>query len=44
MSDVRMAPIVGEITRVSAIKVHRFPPDDLSSPKGSNTWNWLYPK
>jgi hypothetical protein len=43
MSDIRTAPIVGEIPRVGEIKVRQFPPDDVSSPKGSNTWNWLYP-
>jgi hypothetical protein len=41
--DIRLAPLVGRLSRVSEVVVRPFAPDDPSTPKGANTWNLLYP-
>jgi hypothetical protein len=43
MSELRFAPIIGDITSVSDVQTRLLPPNDPNSQKGRNTWNWLSP-
>src|SRR5690242_3832878 len=43
MNDSRTPPIIGKVSCVSEIRIRCLPPDDIGSPKGANTWNWLFP-
>lgn len=44
MSELRLAPIIGVIPTVKDVVIKPFPPDNPDTPKGKNTWNWLFPE